>query len=78
MASKMPAAVVEQFGKPLAPREMNIPSPGAGQIPGKHRDLRRVSPRSSCSAWRLAGEATAPVSFRAVTPSGWSPPSDRE
>src|ERR1039457_1049703 len=32
MASKMQAAVVEQFGKPLALREMDIPSPGAGQI----------------------------------------------
>jgi propanol-preferring alcohol dehydrogenase len=32
MASKMQAAVVEQFGKTLALREMDIPSPGAGQI----------------------------------------------
>jgi propanol-preferring alcohol dehydrogenase len=32
MATKMQAAVVEQFGKPLALREMNIPSLGAGQI----------------------------------------------
>jgi propanol-preferring alcohol dehydrogenase len=29
---KMHAAVVEQFGKPLAIRELDIPSPGAGQI----------------------------------------------
>jgi alcohol dehydrogenase, propanol-preferring len=29
---KMHAAVVEQFGKPLALRELDIPSPGAGQI----------------------------------------------
>jgi alcohol dehydrogenase, propanol-preferring len=29
---KMHAAVVEQFGKPLVLRELNIPSPGAGQI----------------------------------------------
>jgi propanol-preferring alcohol dehydrogenase len=32
MAFKMHAAVVEQFGKPLALRELDVPSPGAGQI----------------------------------------------
>ena len=32
MTSKMHAAVVEQFGKPLALLEWDIPSPGAGQI----------------------------------------------
>src|ERR1700693_709896 len=32
MARKMQAAVVEQFGKPLVFRELDIPSPGAGQI----------------------------------------------
>ena len=32
MARMMQAAVVEQFGKPLALRELDIPSPGAGQI----------------------------------------------
>jgi propanol-preferring alcohol dehydrogenase len=32
MASKMQAAVVEQFGRPLVLREVDIPSPGAGQI----------------------------------------------
>ena len=32
MARKMQAAVVEQFGKPLVLRELDIPSPGAGQI----------------------------------------------
>ena len=32
MARKMQAAVVEQFGKPLAIREWDIPSPAAGQI----------------------------------------------
>src|SRR6476661_268871 len=32
MAGRMQAAVVEQFGKPLAFREWDIPSPGAGQI----------------------------------------------
>ena len=32
MSSKMQAAIVEQFGKPLALRELDIPSPGAGQI----------------------------------------------
>jgi len=32
MASKMNAAVVEQFGKPLTLREWDIPTPGAGQI----------------------------------------------
>jgi propanol-preferring alcohol dehydrogenase len=32
MARKMQAAVVEQFGKPLALQEWDIPSPGAGQI----------------------------------------------
>ncbi len=32
MAQKMQAAVVVQFGKPLALREMDIPSPGPGQI----------------------------------------------
>ena len=29
---KMQAAVVEQFGQPLAFREWDIPTPGAGQI----------------------------------------------
>ena len=32
MALKMKAAIVEEFGKPLALRELEIPSPGAGQI----------------------------------------------
>jgi propanol-preferring alcohol dehydrogenase len=32
MGSKMNAAVVEQFGKPLVLREWDIPSPGPGQI----------------------------------------------
>jgi alcohol dehydrogenase, propanol-preferring len=32
MASKMHAAVVEQFGKPLELREWDVPSPAAGQI----------------------------------------------
>ena len=32
MARKMQAAVVEQFGKPLVFQELDIPSPGAGQI----------------------------------------------
>jgi propanol-preferring alcohol dehydrogenase len=32
MPSKMKAAVVEQFGKPLALKEVDVPSPGAGQI----------------------------------------------
>jgi propanol-preferring alcohol dehydrogenase len=32
MPSKMNAAVVEQFGKPLVLREWDIPSPGPGQI----------------------------------------------
>ncbi len=32
MARKMHAAVVEQFGKPLVFRELDIPSPAAGQI----------------------------------------------
>ena len=32
MARKMQAAVVEQFGKPLVFRELDISSPGAGQI----------------------------------------------
>ncbi len=32
MESKMQAAVVEQFGGPLALREWDIPSPEAGQI----------------------------------------------
>ena len=32
MPSKMNAAVVEQFGKPLVLREWDIPSPGPRQI----------------------------------------------
>jgi propanol-preferring alcohol dehydrogenase len=32
MSFKMHAAVVEQFGKRLVLRELEIPSPGAGQI----------------------------------------------
>lgn len=32
MPRKMQAAVVEQFGKPLVPREWDIPVPGPGQI----------------------------------------------
>jgi len=32
MARKMQAAVVEQFGKPLALRELDVPAPGSGQI----------------------------------------------
>src|SRR6202034_3238425 len=32
MAPKMHAAVVEQFGKPLSIVELDVPSPGAGQI----------------------------------------------
>jgi propanol-preferring alcohol dehydrogenase len=32
MALKMHAAVVEQFGKPLSLLELDVPSPGAGQI----------------------------------------------
>ncbi len=32
MALKMNAAVVEEFGKPLVLRELEIPSPAAGQI----------------------------------------------
>jgi propanol-preferring alcohol dehydrogenase len=32
MARKMQAAVVEQFGKPLVLRELDIPAPGSGQI----------------------------------------------
>ena len=32
MSSKMKAAVVEQFGKPLALKEVDVPSPAAGQI----------------------------------------------
>jgi propanol-preferring alcohol dehydrogenase len=32
MANKMRAAVVEEFGKPLVVREIDIPSPAAGQI----------------------------------------------
>jgi propanol-preferring alcohol dehydrogenase len=32
MARKMQAAVVEQFGKPLIIRELDIPTPGPGQI----------------------------------------------
>jgi propanol-preferring alcohol dehydrogenase len=32
MTSRMQAAVVEQFGKPLVLKELDIPTPGAGQI----------------------------------------------
>ena len=32
MLSKMQAAVVETFGKPLVLREWNVPTPGPGQI----------------------------------------------
>jgi len=32
MPSKIKAAVVEQFGKPLALREVDVPSPAAAQI----------------------------------------------
>ena len=32
MATKMHAAVVEQFRKPLSLLEWDVPSPGAGQI----------------------------------------------
>ena len=32
MASRMHAAVVEMFGKPLAFREVAVPTPGPGQI----------------------------------------------
>ena len=32
MAPKMHAAVVEQFGKPLSLLQLDVPSPGAGQI----------------------------------------------
>ena len=32
MASKMKAAVVEEFRKPLTLREVDVPSPGPGQI----------------------------------------------
>jgi alcohol dehydrogenase, propanol-preferring len=32
MAGKMQAAVVEQFGEPLVMRELEIPTPGPGQI----------------------------------------------
>jgi propanol-preferring alcohol dehydrogenase len=32
MSNKMQAAVVEQFGKPLVVKELDIPSPGPGQI----------------------------------------------
>jgi alcohol dehydrogenase, propanol-preferring len=32
MAPKMHGAVVEQFGKPLSLLELDVPSPGAGQI----------------------------------------------
>lgn len=32
MTNKMKASVVEQFGKALALRELDIPSPKAGQI----------------------------------------------
>ena len=32
MTRKMHAAIVEQFGKPLVFREVDIPTPGPGQI----------------------------------------------
>ena len=50
MSRKMNAAVVEQFGRPLVLREMEIPTPKAGQILVKteacgvcHTDLHAVN-----------------------------------
>ena len=35
MTRTMQAAQVEQFGQPLVPKELDIPTLGAGQILGK-------------------------------------------
>ncbi len=32
MSNKMQAAFVEQFGKPLVIREVEVPTPGPGQV----------------------------------------------
>jgi hypothetical protein len=61
MALKKHAAVVEQFGEPSSLLELDIPSPGAGQILVKTEGLRSLPYRSPCGPRRLAGEAYAPV-----------------
>jgi threonine dehydrogenase-like Zn-dependent dehydrogenase len=61
MIHKMLAAVVEQFGKPLAFRELDTPSPGPGQILVKteacgvrHTDLHAAT-------WRRAWSSISPA-----------------
>ena len=60
MASKMHAAVVEQFGKPLVLREFDIPSPGPGQILVKTEACGVCHTDLHAAQRRLAGEAHTP------------------
>jgi propanol-preferring alcohol dehydrogenase len=77
MARKMHAAVVEQFGEPLALLEWDVPSPGAGQI------LVKTEACGVCHTDLHAAHGDWPVkptsrSFLAMRQSVWSPPLDRE
>ena len=70
MAGKMQAAVVEQFGKLLAFREWDIPSPGAGQI------LVKTEACGVCHTDLHAAQGDWPVkhtyrSFLAMRASDW-------
>ena len=46
MTLKMQAAVVEQFGKPMVLRELDIPTPGPGQILVRPRRAACATPTS--------------------------------
>ncbi len=60
MAKKMQAAFVENFGKPLVSMEVDVPTPGPGQILVKteacgvcHADLHAATASSAARAsWR--------------------------
>jgi alcohol dehydrogenase, propanol-preferring len=65
MPSRMNAAVVEQFGKPLVLREWDIPSPGPRQIVVKTEAYGMPHGPTRC-ARGLAGEADGSRSFQVM------------
>jgi hypothetical protein len=60
MTKKMHAAFVERFGTPLVTMEVDVPTPGPGQILVK-TGLRCLPHRPSRRDRRLAAEAEAPI-----------------
>jgi propanol-preferring alcohol dehydrogenase len=67
----MNAAVVEQFGKPLSLLELDVPSPGAGQILVKTEACAYATP-ISMRPTATGRRSLRSRSFLAMSPSGWS------